>query len=278
MTQPSFTRSILVSPAINFGHGPQDHMFFSKELSIEVDANMRSLVISQDSAGKIPAGILDFVRISVTGPDGKTLQAELNHNDHYDQPLGEQYVLSNILYFKPGTNRIRFEFWSHYAPPGPNYASTAVFLVQFVDDTDNDDDNEGGGCEPGNPDCKNRVQVTQSIAGHHMPVAGSFLTRTVRLHVPKAGSRVVMSTDHTGSSPFGIDDWVNVTVKTPSGKVHKGRISENDAFGKKIGEQWVLSNIIPFEAGCHEITCELWNQFVPPGSNAGSSAIWLVST
>jgi len=274
MSQQLFTRSVLVSPPIQFGHGPQDHMFFSKELSIDIDENMRSLVISQDPAGKIPAGILDFVRISVTGPDGKTFQAELNHNDHYDQPLGEQYVVSNILYFKPGTNRIRFEFWSHYAPPGPNYASTAVFLVQFINDTEN---NEGGSCEPSDPDCKSRVQVTPAIPGHHMSAPGSFLTKSVRLYVEKVESKVVMSTDHTGNSPFGIDDWVNVTVKTPSGKVHKGRISQNDAVGNKIGEQWILSNIIPFEVGCHEITCELWNQYVPLGNNAGSSAIWLVS-
>lgn len=278
MTPKSLTQSTLISPPINLAHGPANHMFFSTEMDVEIDENMRSLVMSADPGGKIPARVLDFVRVTVTGPDGRTMTVEVNHNDHHDQPLGEQYVLSNVLYLKPGTNRMRFEFWSVYAPPGPNYAATAVFLVQFVNDTGNGDDDEGGGQCPGEPDCKNRVKVTDAIKGHHMPRPGAFLTRTVRLNVAKANGKVVMSIDQTGCQPFGIDDWVNVTVRTPSGKEHKVKISENDAWGKPIGEQWVLSNVVAFEKGCHEVTCELWNQFVPAGPNAGSSAIWLVSS
>ncbi len=261
--------NLLISPPINLSHGPSNHMFFSKELSVEVSPQMRSLVVSSDPLGHIPARVLDFIRIAATGPDGRTIESEINHNDHHDQPLGEQYVLSNVIAFQPGLWRLRFEFWSHYAPPGPNYGSTAVFLVQHVD---ND-------CPPPpeeDPDCKTRVQVTQAISGHHMARPGPFLTRTVKLHVPKAGSRVVMSIDPIGTKPFGIDDWVNVTVETPSGKTLQARVSENDAMGRPVGEQWVLSNVIPFEAGCHTVTCELWNQFVPAGNNAGASAIWLV--
>lgn len=96
--------------------------------------------------------------------------------------------------------------------------------------------------------------------------------RLWRNHSPRRSATGV------GCQPFGIDDWVNVTVRTPSGKEHKVKISENDAWGKPIGEQWVLSNVVAFEKGCHEVTCELWNQFVPAGPNAGSSAIWLVSS
>jgi hypothetical protein len=85
-----------------------------------------------------------------------------------------------------------------------------------------------------------------------------------------------MAQDCTGAKPIGIDDEAQVTVTSPSGQQQVVTISENDAWGEPIGEQWVLSNVIDFEPGLNQIKVDIVNVYAPSGSNAASSAIYIV--
>ncbi|MEE8473619.1 MAG: hypothetical protein V3S82_10670 [Dehalococcoidia bacterium] len=119
------------------------------------------------------------------------------------------------------------------------------------------------------------VKVTDSIAGTNQP-AGVFFTNTVTLNVPDHFTSIVMARDCDGAKPIGIDDEARVTVTSPSGKQQVVTINKNDAFGKPMGEQWVLSNTVDFEPGLNQIKVELVNVYAPAGSNASSSRIYIV--
>ena len=73
-----------------------------------------------------------------------------------------------------------------------------------------------------------------------------------------------------------MDDEVIVTVTSPAGQQQVVKLNENDASGKPIGEQWVLSNVVNFESGSNQIKVDVVNVFAPSGPNASSSSIYIV--
>jgi len=119
------------------------------------------------------------------------------------------------------------------------------------------------------------VFVTDVIPGHHKP-RGVFFTKTVSLNVPAKYSKIVLTQDKRGKKPFGMDDWANLTVTGPSGKVQKVSLNVNGDRGAKIGEQYILSNVATLEPGINKIKVDLWNEFAPSGKNASCSSLWIV--
>ena len=115
---------------------------------------------------------------------------------------------------------------------------------------------------PPSSDSSKCVKVTDSITGTNRP-AGVFFTNTISLDVPEHFTSIVMAQDCTGTEPIGIDDDARVTVTSPSGRQQTVTINENDAWGKPIGEQWVLSNVIEFEPGINQIKVDITNVYIP---------------
>jgi len=120
-----------------------------------------------------------------------------------------------------------------------------------------------------------RIKITDAIHGHHGP-RGVFFQETVTLMVPEGYARIVVAADAEGMKPWGADDWATVTVTSPTGAVQRATLGKNDAMGKPVGEQYVLSNVMKLQPGLNTVRVELWNEFAPPGSNQSSSAMWLV--
>ncbi len=125
------------------------------------------------------------------------------------------------------------------------------------------------------PEGKCQIKITDDIKGHHGP-KGVFFKKTAKLMVPDLYSRIIVAADAEGSKPWGADDWANFTVTSPTGAKQTASLGKNDAWGKPIGEQYILSNIIKLQPGLNTIHVDLWNEFAPAGSNQGSSAMWLV--
>ena len=132
----------------------------------------------------------------------------------------------------------------------------------------------GGSGESGNG-TQSSVFVTDVIPGHHKP-KGVFFSKTVSLNVPAKYSKIVLTQDKAGKKAFGMDDWANLTITAPSGKVQKVSLNVNGDRGAKIGEQYILSNVATLKPGINKIKVDLWNEFAPPGSNASCSSIWIV--
>ncbi|MCP3940433.1 MAG: hypothetical protein GY710_03000 [Desulfobacteraceae bacterium] len=184
---------IKVSDAIPLMHGSPNQMFHSSTVELVIPENSRQIVMTQDKEGRVPCRILDFARITVEYPSGRTQETEINHNDHNDFPLGEQHILSNMLPFETGKHVIRVELWSRFAPMGPNFASTPIYLCVIPEETN-----------------IYRVKITDAIPSGKMSHKGSFLNRTVQLMVAPNYSRVVLSTDPTGSKQMGIYDVIKI--------------------------------------------------------------------
>ncbi len=125
------------------------------------------------------------------------------------------------------------------------------------------------------PEGKCQIKITDDIKGHHGP-RGAFFKATVKLLVPDQYSQIVITSDAAGTAPWGADDWANFTITSPTGAKQTASLGKNDAWGKPIGEQYILSNVIKLTPGMNTIDVELWNEFAPAGSNQGSSAMWLV--
>jgi len=120
-----------------------------------------------------------------------------------------------------------------------------------------------------------QVKVTDAIPGHHGS-QGVFFKKSVKLIVPDLYSQIVVTADAGGNQKWDADDWANFTVTSPSGTKQTASLGKNDAWGKPIGEQYILSNVLKLQPGLNTIDIELWNEFTPPGNNQGSSAMWLV--
>ncbi len=113
------------------------------------------------------------------------------------------------------------------------------------------------------------------IPGRYEP-KGVFFSKTVSLNVPAKYSKIVLTQGKGGKKPFGMDDWANLTITGPSGKIQKVSLDVNGSNGAKIGEQHILSNVATLEPGINKIKVDLWNEFAPSGMNASCSGIWIV--
>lgn len=106
--------------------------------------------------------------------------------------------------------------------------------------------------------------------------SGIFGSNTVTATIPETRGPIVISAARRSLVPAGIDDRMTLRVTGPSGRTQEAFLYDNGGCNAPIGEQWIASKVIEFEAGVNEIEVTLENVFAPPGSNSGSPALYLI--
>lgn len=247
-----------VADAVPSSIGTVNTLYKTHKFTFKVPKGYTSVYLAKDPHGKVPFHIDDYLRVRAWGPSGREQNAVVSRNDAWGNPLGEQYIISNVIPLEKGINTFAFEYWNEFAPAGtPNQNASDIYMCAIAPA-------EGG--------CDSRVKVTDAIPAGIMSAPGAFFETVVNLEVPSKYQSIVMACDPQGTIPFAVDDWANVTITMPSGRTETARLHVPGT-----GEDWVLSNHIPnIEAGNNIIKVQLWNQQVPPIPNFMSTSIWIV--
>jgi hypothetical protein len=119
------------------------------------------------------------------------------------------------------------------------------------------------------------IKLIDGVSSDNRP-AGAFGSNTITVTIPESRGPIVVSADPVDLVPAGIDDRLELRVTGPSGQVQTAILYDNDAYGAAVGEQWVVSRLINFEAGLNKIEVTLVNVYDPPGSNSSSPALYLI--
>ena len=119
------------------------------------------------------------------------------------------------------------------------------------------------------------IKLIDAFASSHQPV-GIFSSNTTTAIIPESRGPIVVSADPATLVGAGIDDRLILRVSGPSGQTQSATLYDNDAFGEPVGEQWVVSRLIDFEAGLNKIEVILDNVYAPPGTNASSPDLYLI--
>ncbi len=112
-------------PAFNAPSG----VFFSNTVEVTIPEIFSTVIFSTDPDGQAPFGMDDWAIVTVTGPSGSEQSAILNENDAFGNPIGEQFILSNVVILEPGINKIKVELWNEFAPAGTNASSSTIWIV-----------------------------------------------------------------------------------------------------------------------------------------------------
>ena len=125
---PVVPRPIKLIDAVPSANRPAG-IFGSSTITTTIPESRGPIVVSADPNNLVPAGIDDRVALRVTGPSGRTQTAVLYDNDAYGEPVGEQWVVSRLIDFETGLNKIEVNLENVYSPPGSNSASPSLYLV-----------------------------------------------------------------------------------------------------------------------------------------------------
>ena len=119
------------------------------------------------------------------------------------------------------------------------------------------------------------VLLEEAIVSHHAP-RGPFHTEVVLLTVPESFGRIVISSDENGETPFGVDDYLEISAMGEDEILLNFRLQQNNGAGEPIAEQWVMSNVATFSEGLYTVAAQWFNEYAPPGGNASASTAWIV--
>ena len=119
------------------------------------------------------------------------------------------------------------------------------------------------------------IKLIDAVEPAHRP-EGVFGTNTVTATIPQTRGTIVVSAAPRDLVSAGIDDRVVLRVTGPSGRIQTAVLYDNDAFGEPVGEQWVVSRLIDFEAGLNKIEVTLENVYYPTGDNSASPDLYLI--
>ena len=119
------------------------------------------------------------------------------------------------------------------------------------------------------------IQLIDAAASANRSI-GAFGSNTVTVTIPESRGPIVVSADPDSLVSAVIDDRMTLRVTGPSGQTQEAFLYDNDACNTPIGEQWIASEVIEFEAGVNEIEVTLENKYDPAGSNSSSPALYLI--
>lgn len=127
------------------GHHGSNGVFFTNTVQLIIPQGFSKVIASSNPDGIQPWGADDWANVTVTSSNGTKQNASIGKNNGSGHPMGEQYVLSNVITFQPGLNTVKVDLWNEFDPPGGNQGSSAMWLVVFCADGQACKDGQCGG-------------------------------------------------------------------------------------------------------------------------------------
>ncbi len=127
----------------------------------------------------------------------------------------------------------------------------------------------------GSPPTSLAIKLIDAVPSANRP-RGQFGDNVIAVTIPESRGPIVVSAAPDSLVPAGIDDRMKLRVTGPSGQTQEAFLYDNDACNRPLGEQWIASEVIDFEAGVSEVSVSLDNTYAPRGSNSGSPALYLI--
>ena len=119
---------VLLAEPIQSHHSPAG-IFHSTTVSVHIPDEFGEIVITVGPDAVKPFGVDDELHLTISPPQGEQINVQLQRNGASGLPIGEQFILSNVVTFTEGTYTIKADWWNIYAPPGGNASASSAFLV-----------------------------------------------------------------------------------------------------------------------------------------------------
>jgi len=121
-------RVMLLENTIDSHHAPVG-IFHSNTVTLSVPESFGRIVISSDEDGETPFGVDDYLQILATNSSGLVHSFKMHENDAVGGPIGEQFVMSNVVTFTQGDYTVQADWYNKYAPPGGNASASPAWIV-----------------------------------------------------------------------------------------------------------------------------------------------------